>query len=142
LQGISINKNISVLYRYALMYLAKRLKPYGLCGGEHPFILYIKNNPGVCQEKLSRELGIDKGTTAKMTRKLEEGGWIERKADKNDKRFNRLFTTQKSEKVYDGLMKEIDGWYGIILSGLSPQEIALLNNLLEKAAGNAKESGF
>ncbi|HWJ03616.1 MAG TPA: MarR family transcriptional regulator, partial [Verrucomicrobiae bacterium] len=82
----SIRRDISTLYRYGQAYIAKRIGALDIGSGQYIFLMTLFRKGGISQEELSCYLRIDKGTTAKAIKKLEDGGYIKRETDLKDKR--------------------------------------------------------
>ena len=65
---------LSILYRYGRSHISKVLEPYNIGSGQYIFLMVLLKNNGISQEELSDYLKIDKATTAKAVRKLEQAG--------------------------------------------------------------------
>ncbi len=135
-----INKYISILYRYGQIYLSKTLKPYGLSGGQYPFLLCIHKYPGISQENISKELAIDKGTTAKMVQKLVIGGFVKKESFKEDRRVHCLFLTERSKRALPFIKKALSEWYEVIMIDFSEEERQQASEYLKRMMENAWES--
>ena len=98
------------------------------------FLLELYIQDGRNQEELSERLKIDKGTTARALKKLEEQGFITRLKDECDKRSNKIYLTQKAiqENVYDIL----DEWNKKLRESLSKEEEEIVEKLLMKVCNN------
>ena len=55
------------------------------------FFKYSVSKDGIKQEEMASSLNIDKGTTARAIKKLEEEGYIYRQKDKEDNRAQLVF---------------------------------------------------
>lgn len=133
----SIGRWISILYRYRLNYLGKRLEPYNIGSGQHLFLMVLSKNNGISQEELSNFLKIDKATTAKAIKKLEEEGYVTRHIDDIDKRAYRVFLTDKAWDVMPVIDEAVKDWEELITGGFSENERVLVEELLGKMARNA-----
>ena len=67
-----IGKTMSILYRYRQIIINHKLRPYGLVSGQHIFLINIARHEGINQKDLTNLVKIDKATTAKALKKLEE----------------------------------------------------------------------
>ncbi len=97
--------------------------------------LYLKG--GINQEELSCYLKIDKGTTAKAIRKLEDEGYLVRDIDLKDKRAYKISLTPKALEVIPVIQAAAKDWENIITSGLSKEESLLVEEVLYKMAEKA-----
>jgi DNA-binding MarR family transcriptional regulator len=133
----SVGRWISILYRYRQNYLSKRLDPFNIGSGQYFFLLVLSKNNSISQEGLSDFLKIDKATTAKAVKKLEEEGYVARDVDDMDKRAYRVYLTPKGWEILPIIEKNIRDWERLVTDGLSKEESRLLEGLLEKMARNA-----
>lgn len=133
----SIGRWVSVLYRFRQNYLGKRLDSYNIGSGQHVYLMVLARNNGISQEELSKYLKIDKATTAKAVKKLEEGGYVCRDVDAMDRRAYQVFLTKKALAVIPIIEQAVRDWEQLVTRGLNENEIVLVEELLEKMAYNA-----
>ena len=67
-----LGKYISLIHRQANVFFTKEFSKFGFGSGQYMFLIHLYKNDGISQEELSELVNIDKGTTAKAIRKLEE----------------------------------------------------------------------
>lgn len=127
-----IGKYISILYRHAQAYIAHQLKPYDLGSGQYTYLLMLYQKDGVSQEELSKQLMIDKGTTARAIEKLEKLGYVIRKTNPADRRSNIVFLTDKGKSIRTDLCKTICEWNDILLADLDNDEKTKIDDVLGK----------
>lgn len=134
---ISIGRQISLLYRHGQMFAGDRLKEHGIGRGQYIFLNALYHEDGISQEALSDTLRIDKGTTAKAVKKLEQEGYITRRSSPGDKRVNQVKLTEKArviEPVIRGVLLE---WRDILTEGFTVEEKLQIHGLLERMGQNA-----
>lgn len=138
MREFNTNREISVLYRYSQRYFGHRIRENGLDLdlGTMPFLCASYRSPGITQEALSVQIGMDKGTTAKALKKLEADGYIRREEDEEDGRVRHVFVTEKAEALLPGLFAIIEEYHQILYGGLDDSEIELLNRLLVRMKRN------
>jgi len=134
----TILRYVSILYRYSQIYLAGRLKPLHSNVGLYPFIMAICRQPGLNQEELSEILVMDKGTTAKAVKELENKSCVVREPDCSDRRTNRLYTTAHGEALGDELDAFLLEWKEILWKGFSESEKSQSYDLVKRMAANAR----
>ncbi len=128
-----IGRWISLLYRQNQKHLTQKLKPYGLGGGgQHAFLKNILLNPGIRQDQLTVNLRFDKATTARAVQHLEQEGYIERRADEQDRRSYLLYPTQKGLDFLPVLQRLLNEHNAVVTRNLTPEEEAALAGLLQK----------
>jgi DNA-binding MarR family transcriptional regulator len=131
-ERITIAKYISILYRSGNSYISKKLTDYNIGAGQFPYLIHLHNNEGITQEKISCNLCIDKGTTAKSLKKLEEEGYIYRKVDENDKRAHRVYLSDKAKEIMSDIYLILDQWDNIITADLNEEEKRIALKILQR----------
>jgi DNA-binding MarR family transcriptional regulator len=134
----SIGRYISTLYRYGRSQITKRLESLNI-GSNYSILITLYRQDGITQEELSNILNIDKGTTAKATKKLEDEGYVFREIDVNDRRAYNVFLTQKGLHAIPQIQNVIKDWETSITLGFSEAEIAMAKEILYKMASNASK---
>jgi len=66
-------------------------------------MLYAKE--GVTQSELADLMELEKPTLGRLLDRLEEKGWVDRRADDLDRRVNRLYLTEKVQEIMRALRK-------------------------------------
>lgn len=128
-----IGKNLSILHRTGKAFILSRFEEKGY-GDLHPmFWGCIYKHEGINQEELSSILQIDKGATARAIKKMENGGFVRREKDIDDKRAYKIYLTQKSKEIQDDIFSIYKEWEEIITEDFADDEIKTLNKLLNKA---------
>jgi len=133
----SLGRWISLLHRYGHVYVGRQLKQYNIGKGQYTFLNALYKKDGVRQEQLSDYLKIDKGTTAKAIKKLEDDEYIIRKVDTKDKRAYNVYLTDKALKINPLVRKAMTDWLNILFLGFSEEEKKTSLSLLERMGKNA-----
>lgn len=133
-----IAKHISQLNKNARGFVNKEVAKYGIKSGQIMFLIELYKKDGKSQEEICESLNIDKCTTARALRKLEEEGYVTREKDKEDKRFNSIYLTEKSKALKVHIYDVIEQWHHRINDCLTKEEELLLRELLEKVCNNIK----
>ena len=133
----SIGRWVSMLYRYGQSYLEHELMAYNIGSGQFSFLMVLLHQDGIRQECLASSLNIDKGTTARAMKKLEESGYVSRQVDPEDKRANIIYVTPKALTIKPVLIDISSKWTETITSGFTPQENEQVILLLQKMSQNA-----
>ncbi|AKG37735.1 MarR family winged helix-turn-helix transcriptional regulator [Paenibacillus durus] len=128
-----IGKLISYIYRTQLKRMSRSLGEYGIGGGgQYSFLKAILMSPGTTQDQLTVDLKFDKATTARSVKQLEAAGYIERKADPEDRRSHRLYPTQKAVEFLPVLQSLLDESNAKLTRDLTNEEEDQLIALLQK----------
>ena len=131
-----IGKYISQLYRKGSVFINKEVSEYGIGSGQFMFLLELYINDGKNQEEIAETLKIDKGTTARALKKLEEQGFVTRIKDENDKRSNKIYLNDKAKDVRECVLDVLNDWNKEITKSLTEEEEEMLKSLLEKVCKN------
>jgi DNA-binding MarR family transcriptional regulator len=104
----------------------------GLRSGLFSSLAIISANPGLSQSELSREIGLDKSVTVTIVDDLEARGWAVRERSKLDRRRHALHITAEGEVQLEALLKTVARTENAVLHQLSPAELHLLSELLDR----------
>lgn len=113
-----------------------KFQSYGLKRGQFIFLTRICETPGICQTDLTELVSVDKGTTAKAVKKLEDASLISRQKIKTDKRMWHLYPTDIGKKLYEKLIEEENRQIAVGLAGFSQEEVRTLLDLMQKLRTN------
>lgn len=129
-------KHISLIYRYSQIFFNPLLEKYNLGSGQYIFLMSLYDNDGIIQEELSQRVKLDKGTTARAIKKLEQEGYIYRITSEDDKRAQKLFITEKAESIREYLENILNSWNEIMLKNFSQDQVEQLFDSIEKVGLN------
>jgi len=99
-------------------------------------LLYLENNQGVSQKRLSELTELDPMTLVRILDRMEADGWVQRRFDPADRRAHTLWLTPKAKPVLDHIAQLIADTRTEALQGLSNEERSKLLELLERLHGN------
>lgn len=133
-----IRLNASI-YRCTQEYLEKKLEKFSLSIGTYPFLLTLNENEGVCQNKISNELNVDKAMATRNVRKLIELGYIRKEGNKEDTRAYKLYITSKGKDIIPEVIEIIKEWIDILVDGSSEEKIDESIRFLEQVLTNGKK---
>lgn len=131
-----IGRGISILYRHAQSYISSQLKDLHIGSGQYIYLLVLYKHDGINQEALSDYLKIDKGTTARAIRKLEQEGYIHRVVDPEDRRANHVFITDKAREIQPIIYGVLGEWNDIMVKNLTDEEQNIAKRVLMKMVDN------
>jgi len=113
-------------------------KEFDLTRGQYLYLIRICENPGIIQEKLADMIKVDRTTASRAIKKLEAGGFIEKKADAANRKIKRIFPTEKGKAISPNISRENEHSERVALQGLSEAEAAVLSELLQKVKKNVE----
>ncbi|MBR2805985.1 MAG: anaerobic ribonucleoside-triphosphate reductase activating protein [Oscillospiraceae bacterium] len=131
--------NISALYRFAQKFFDKNLAPFNLGSGQFIYLMEIYEHEGISMQRLTDIIGMDKGTTTKSIKKLLDEGYIDIRADDQDKRVKRMYVTDKTAKIINDLYRIRTEFTSQILKDRSDDEILGITAIFNRMTRNAEE---
>jgi DNA-binding MarR family transcriptional regulator len=137
-----IGKYIGEIHRSSCIYFGKKFKRFGIGAGQYLFLLNLYKHDGITQEELAQKVKLDKGTTARAIKKLEDQGYVKRVKKENDRRAYKLEVTEKAEQIKKDVYVIMNEWENEVrkyLANEESQELANLLNKLSKSSLIAKE---
>ena len=91
-------------------------------------------------QKISREICVNKSNVTRQLTALEEKGLIIRKQDSNDRRVWRVYPTEKMQQLLPVVRQVMGERNEYLLEELSQQEREVLVQALEKVTARANEA--
>ena len=120
-------------------YIEKDFKDDDISLVELPFLLRIRFSNEGTQKELVNLFKVSDGYTAKLLRRFELAGLIERIEDPSNRRRKLVRLTDKGIKRTDKILKYIDYWEDKALEGLDEEEIRVLKKALFKTVLNIEK---
>jgi DNA-binding MarR family transcriptional regulator len=127
-----IGRYISQIHRKGSSFITKEISKFGIGSGQIMFLMQLYKKDGISQEELSENLKIDKGTTCRAIKKLEEEEFLIRVKDENDKRAYKLYLTEKSKDMEKNIKSVLYEWEKNISKELLQEEVDVLLTVLKK----------
>jgi len=119
----------------------------GLTRSQCQVLAHLARNEGIQQSGLADILEVEPITLTRLLDRLEEAGFVERRAHATDRRIRQLYLTDKAHPLLDDIFTIGAATRGEALEGVAEEDrdrlFALLSsmkaNLLDKAAPAAAE---
>ena len=131
----NIGKLNAAVYRNLQSILNYKLRDIPIRGGQHDFLYVISKREGITQKELSQELYVDKSTTAKAVKSLVSLGYIRKETSPDDKRFEKLYLTEKGQEIKEHIQNTFLELVEIATKSLSAKEaeeaVRLLKTILD-----------
>ena len=112
----------------------------GLSAAQWRALVRIAKEEGVTQTRLADLLEIEPISVSRLLDRMEEGGWIERRAHTGDRRVRLIFPTDKSRTTFAAIKSVAGEVYETALSGLTALERQALMNGLATVVANLSAS--
>lgn len=108
----------------------KRAKDLGLTQVQWRAIAYLSKNEGMKQVELAEMLEIQPISLARLIDRLAANGWVERRADPNDRRAQQLYLTPAAKPLLEQITSIAAETREYALQGLSKSEYKALIDAL------------
>lgn len=108
-------------------------------GGTHAqwrVLAGLRRHPGIRQAPLAELFDVEPITMSRMIDRLQEGGFVERRADPQDRRAWLLYLTPQADPIIDRIRAVADDLHASMLVDFSGRELAALRRTLEKIRSN------
>ena len=110
----------------------QRARALGLSRSQWQVLAHLSRHEGINQSGLADILEVENITLGRQIDRMEEAGWVERRADPGDRRARLLFTTEKVAPVMERMRALAAETRNEALAGLPDAEReALIETLLE-----------
>jgi DNA-binding MarR family transcriptional regulator len=110
-----------------------KLQQAGLSLPQFGLLACLWREPGLHAREVAEKLGVTMPTVSVALRRLEQGGWLHRRPDPEDKRSARLYLSPKASLVAKQVGNRRKRYINEFLEALSTDEQEQLLNLLDKA---------
>lgn len=114
----------------------RRVKALGLTRSQWQAISALRHNPGIKQSELAELLDVEPITAGRLIDRLEEAGWIERRADVKDRRAKRLYLTKRVQGVVGEMRSLALDMRRELLAGVTQKDHRSLLQILKKIKTN------
>ncbi len=111
--------------------------PFGLRPVEYSLLMLLHANEGLTPKQLSRALGLPGPNLTILLDRMQSGGLIERVRSQVDRRSQQALLTAEGATLANQLAALTPAVEKDLGSHLSPAELAMLAELLEKVANSA-----
>ncbi len=128
-------QKMSLISRLAWEYARDKIDTDGLSSVQQKVCIAILNEPGLSQDDVAKELGMDKSSIAKLIARLMAGGYVTRETNQMDRREYKLYLDTRGEKITKELVKRLEEfqekYIGVIADGLIENINGTLETVLE-----------
>ena len=112
------------------------LLPFGLTAPQLGLLNRLHTEDGLVQAELGRRMLIEPATLTGIVQRLEQAGWVRRESDPDNRRLQRVWLTEQAHKAFPELHETQQRHRERALSGLSSDELSMLESLLATLEAN------
>ena len=119
--------------------LSQGLREYGLRVPEWRALGALYARQHCTMGELAELATIDRTTLTRTVDRMEQAGWLSRRADDADMRVTRLALSAAGRRMFDRIWPKVQELNALALDGLAPAEIQQLRKTLERMRANLDE---
>ncbi|MGN0814436.1 MAG: MarR family winged helix-turn-helix transcriptional regulator [Candidatus Coproplasma sp.] len=131
-------RNLSLVSHSATLFRDQKLKDVGVTGYQAKYLLAVCRENGISQDRLAKNLFVNKSNVARQIAALEELGFVRREQSADDKRVYLVYPTQKALDLCPEIHRINAEWYDVICQGFTDAENEQLAHLMAKLVSNAR----
>lgn len=126
--------------RQRIKLLDTLLAPHGLTSAQVYLLNWLLRGDGRTQIELARLLNIGTVAVSGIVDRLEAANWVERRADKADRRTNRVFLKPSATSKEHVLSEAAARVNEMSFEGMTDAEVDQLLSLMRRVRGNLNEA--
>jgi DNA-binding MarR family transcriptional regulator len=131
-----LGKWVAMAHLSIMNLVDEELAKYGLSRATSGFLVHLYVEDGQRQEQVCREIVVNKSTTARAMKKLEDLGDVHRRPEETDRRVVRVFLTPKGRTIGKKVLAVLEKYSDLMASGFSEQQKSDLIAALRKVYNN------
>lgn len=116
----------------------KRICSLGIHPSQHHFLMHIAKHGTCTQNHIAEAMEVSAATVAVSIKKLEKGGYIEKKTSSEDGRSNVIGLTPKGEDVVEKSCRMFDEVDEKMFDSLTEEQKKLFHECMEQIINNLK----
>lgn len=113
----------------------RRVRDIGLTRAQWLVLTRLYRRPGASQTELAVMLEIDRASAGRMIDRMQKNGWVERRADSEDRRINRLYLTDDARRAHKAMWAIAEATVDDALAPLSARERDQFTRLAARVKG-------
>lgn len=125
--------DVTLLFR---KHFDRRATRFEMTRAQWRAIKCLHHREGIRQNELAEFLEMEPIAVGRVIDRLQDAGFVERRADPNDRRCWRLFPTDKARAVIDDMQDIARGLRADATRGIDSEELIQMIDVLERVKGN------
>lgn len=114
----------------------RKVQDLGLTQAQWQILVRVSYMEGARQAQIAEVLEMQPISVARMVDRMEAAGWLERRADPDDRRALNIYLTSKAEPILEEMRLRAAETRKLALKGLSADQQAGLTEILQKIRSN------
>jgi MarR family transcriptional regulator, organic hydroperoxide resistance regulator len=134
--NIPLGRLIADVGRLQASRLDQMMDEIGLYRGQAVLLIVLGEADGLTHSEIAETLKISPAAATKVIKRLEELGYLQRRADSSDERISRVFLLEGGRAVLDQIHAVFRRVNRVILNDFTNDEQAQLRGLLTRVYAN------
>ena len=129
-------QKMGLISRLAWEYARDKMNTDGLYSVQQKVCIAILNCPGLSQDDVAKELGMDKSSIAKLIARLMAGGYVTRETNQLDRREYKLYLDERGETVMREFVSYLDEFQEKYIGSIGEGVLDEINQKLDTILSN------
>jgi MarR family transcriptional regulator for hemolysin len=99
-------------------------------------IFFLYKYSGITLKELADKMGVESPTLVPIIDKMEEDGYLKRKLDSSDRRIKRIYTTSKTDSLWNSMLECASQLRKVAVKDVSEQDIKSTLKVIKKITEN------
>ncbi|MDA3887889.1 MAG: MarR family transcriptional regulator [Allgaiera sp.] len=112
---------------------------HGLSSSQWRALVYLARTGGLAQARLAEFLEVEPISVSRLVDRMEQGGWVRRSPDPQDRRVRLVHATEKAMSAFEEVKALAGEVYEEALAGIDPAQRAALMAGLSQVVANLQE---
>jgi MarR family transcriptional regulator for hemolysin len=143
MRGYDFQNNIGFIVNRTAKAFVKALdselrEKVGVTVGQWKVMVMLVNQNGLTQKDIADRLWLESPTLIPILDKMEKDGLLIRKVDSVDRRINRIYRTEKADKLWDKMIECAFKIRQVSVKDIPEENINITRNVLEKIWQNLR----
>jgi MarR family transcriptional regulator for hemolysin len=131
--GFIINRTAKVFIKALDSELREKV---GVTFGQWKVVVILTMQDGISQKEIANRLGLEAATLIPIIDNMEKKGLVIRQVDKDDRRNNRIYRTEKVDALWDQMIECALKIRKISVKNISENHITIMRDSLDKIFEN------
>ena len=127
------------LHRTWERYVKAVARSLGIADPCVPVILFLRRHPGADQKRVAAFGDVTGAAVNRTVSQMEQAGYLRKEVDGADRRYSRLYLTEKGEAVADRLHERLLEADALVSATLAPADEDALIGALDRIADRVRE---
>jgi DNA-binding MarR family transcriptional regulator len=133
-----ITKKIGILY-WSNQKILKKMLPQPVIPGQVAAFIYLTQDSAIRQDELVSKIGVDKAIGTRVIKKLDEGGYVRRRNDPEDRRVSLISLTNDGAAMKRDIVEVLTSLNRSILKDFTEEELETTHKILDRMIANTRQ---